>query len=148
MKVVNDDSINLLYNKTIPPIVLVRDFAKVAELLDLDMTDPKASIIEYCGYNSEDFFQLSPQIENSFVNSSTGVSALDEIRNLLSQYLIYNTTISVSCLPRYWYEPNNMIYIENQENGIAGNYVITQYSLPLTYSGVMSITMTEALTRV
>lgn len=148
MKVVNDDSINLLYNKTIPPIVFVRDFAKVAELLDLDMTDPKASVIEYCGYNSEDFFQLSPQVENSFVNSSTGVSALDEIRDLLSQYLIYNTTISVSCLPRYWYEPNNMIYIENQENGIAGNYVITQYSLPLTYSGVMSITMTEALTRV
>lgn len=148
MKVVNDDSINLLYNKLIPPIVFVRDFAETAELLELDTTDPKASVIEYCGYNSEDYFQLSPQIENSFVISSTGVSALDEIKNLLYQYLVYNTTITVSCLPRYWYEPNNMVYVENQENGIAGNYVITQYSLPLTYTGTMSITMTEALTRV
>ena len=82
------------------------------------------------------------------MHSSTGPSAFDEIRNLLYQYLIYNTTISISCLPRYWYEPNNMIYLENRENGIQGNYVITQYSLPLTYNGTMSITMTQALTRV
>lgn len=108
-----------------------------------------AAVREYCAANETNYlFQLSPQVESSFVHSSTGSSAFDEIRNLLYQYLIYNTTISISCLPRYWYEPNNMIYLENRENGIQGNYVITQYSLPLTYNGTMSITMTQALTRV
>lgn len=108
-----------------------------------------AAVREYCAANETNYlFQLSPQIESSFVHSSTGSSAFDEIRNLLYQYLVYNTTISISCLPRYWYEPNNMIYLENRENGIQGNYVITQYSLPLTYNGTMSITMTQALTRV
>ncbi len=107
------------------------------------------AVREYCAANETNYlFQLSPQVESSFVNSSTGSSAFDEIRNLLYQYLVYNTTISISCLPRYWYEPNNMIYLENRENGIQGNYVITQYSLPLTYNGTMSITMTQALTRV
>ena len=102
-----------------------------------------AAVREYCAANETNYlFQLSPQVESSFVHSSTGSSAFDEIRNLLYQYLIYNTTISISCLPRYWYEPNNMIYLENRENGIQGNYVITQYSLPLTYNGTMSITMT------
>ena len=108
-----------------------------------------AVVREYCAANETNYlFQLSPQVESSFVHSSTGSSAFDEIRNLLYQYLVYNTTISISCLPRYWYEPNNMIYLENRENGIQGNYVITQYSLPLTYNGTMSITMTQALTRV
>lgn len=152
MKVVNNDDIKILFTKQIPPIVFIPDYQEVADLLEIEYTnaeDAAEKVREYCAANETNyFFQLSPQVESSFVHSSTGPSAFDEIRNLLYQYLIYNTTISISCLPRYWYEPNNMIYLENRENGIQGNYVITQYSLPLTYNGTMSITMTQALTRV
>ena len=152
MKVVNNDSIKILFTKQIPPIVFIPDYQEVADLLEIeyaDAEDAAEKVREYCAANETNyFFQLSPQVESSFVNSSTGSSAFDEIRNLLYQYLVYNTTISISCLPRYWYEPNNMIYLENRENGIQGNYVITQYSLPLTYNGTMSITMTQALIRV
>lgn len=152
MKVVNNDNIKILFTKQIPPIVFIPDYQEVADLLEIeyvDAEDAAEKVREYCAANETNyFFQLSPQVESSFVHSSTGSSAFDEIRNLLYQYLIYNTTISISCLPRYWYEPNNMIYLENRENGIQGNYVITQYSLPLTYNGTMSITMTQALTRV
>lgn len=152
MKVVNNDDIKILFTKQIPPIVFIPDYQEVADLLEIEYTnaeDAAEKVREYCAANETNyFFQLSPQVKSSFVHSSTGPSAFDEIRNLLYQYLIYNTTISISCLPRYWYEPNNMIYLENRENGIQGNYVITQYSLPLTYNGTMSITMTQALTRV
>lgn len=152
MKVVNNDNIKILFTKQIPSIVFIPDYQEVADLLEIEYTnaeDAAEKVREYCAANETNyFFQLSPQVESSFVHSSTGPSAFDEIRNLLYQYLIYNTTISISCLPRYWYEPNNMIYLENRENGIQGNYVITQYSLPLTYNGTMSITMTQALTRV
>ncbi len=152
MKVVNNDNIKILFTKQVPPIVFIPDYQEVADLLQIEYTnaeDAAEKVREYCAANETNyFFQLSPQVESSFVHSSTGPSAFDEIRNLLYQYLVYNTTISISCLPRYWYEPNNMIYLENRENGIQGNYVITQYSLPLTYNGTMSITMTQALTRV
>lgn len=152
MKAVNNDNIKILFTKQIPPIVFIPDYQEVADLLEIEYTnaeDAAEKVREYCAANETNyFFQLSPQVESSFVHSSTGPSAFDEIRNLLYQYLVYNTTISISCLPRYWYEPNNMIYLENRENGIQGNYVITQYSLPLTYNGTMSITMTQALTRV
>ena len=152
MKVVNNDDIKILFTKQIPPIVFIPDYQEIADLLEIEYTnaeDAAEKVREYCAANETNyFFQLSPQVESSFVHSSTGPSAFDEIRNLLYQYLVYNTTISISCLPRYWYEPNNMIYLENRENGIQGNYVITQYSLPLTYNGTMSITMTQALTRV
>lgn len=152
MKVVNNDNIKILFTKQIPPIVFIPDYQEVADLLEIEYTnaeDAAKKVREYCAANETNyFFQLSSQVASSFVNSSTGPSAFDEIKGLLYQYLVYNTTISISCLPRYWYEPNNMIYLENRENGIQGNYVITQYSLPLTYNGTMSITMTQALTRV
>lgn len=152
MKVTNNDNIKLLYNKEIPPIVFIPDYKEVADLLELDYDseeDARIKVRSYCNANETNyFFQIAPQIKDSFVHSSTGYSALDEIKNLLYQYLIYNTTISISCLPRYWYELNTLIYLENRENGIQGNYVITQYSLPLAYNSTMSITMTEALTRV
>jgi len=45
-------------------------------------------------------------------------------------------------------EPNNIIRVEDRDSNIYGNYQITQYSLPLTYNGTMSITATEVLTRV
>lgn len=152
MKVVNDDSVHILFNKEIPPIVFITDFKKVADLLEIDYQndeDAKTKVLEYCAENeTNNYFQLSSQVQSSFVNSSTGVSAFDMIRDLLYQYLVYNTTITISCLPRYWYEVNNLLYLENRDNDIQGNYVITQYSLPLTYNGTMSITLTEALTRV
>ena len=152
MKVVNNDNIKILFTKQIPSIVFIPGYQEVADLLEIEYTnaeDAAEKVREYCAANETNyFFQLSPQVESSFVHSSTGPSAFDEIRNLLYQYLIYNTTISISCLPRYWYEPNNMIYLENRENGIQRNYVITQYSLSLTYNSTISNTMTQALTRV
>nr|DAL81300.1 MAG TPA: protein of unknown function (DUF5048) [Bacteriophage sp.] len=34
----------------------------------------------------------------------------------------YNTTISITCLPKYYMEPNNIIYIEDKKSNISGNY--------------------------
>ena len=57
-------------------------------------------------------------------------------------------TITINCVPRYYLEPNNLIYIDDKQSKIRGDFVITQYTLPLTYNGNMSITANEALTRV
>ena len=85
---------------------------------------------------------------NMFASSSTGASCFDRIREMMYQNLSYNTTISLTCLPKYYMEPNNIIYIYDKDSGIDGNYQITQFSLPLSYNGTMSITATEVLTRV
>jgi Asp-tRNA(Asn)/Glu-tRNA(Gln) amidotransferase B subunit len=48
----------------------------------------------------------------------------------------------------YHMEPNNLIYIYNTKTGIDGNYQITQFNLPLTYNGTMSITAMKAVTNI
>ena len=93
-------------------------------------------------------FQVPKQYSDMFIPSTSGTSCFEKIRELLYQNLTYNTTITLSCSPRYYFEPNNILYIQDKASGINGNYVISQFSLPLAYNGTMSITATEALQRV
>lgn len=135
-KVINNDKVKTVYNKDVPDII----FVKQGEL-----DDTKKNEMNSYG---QKWFQLTDQVYDYFSISSTGTSCYDQIREMMYQNLCYNTTITLTCLPKYYIEPNNIIYIEDKESNIYGNYQITQYSLPLTYNGTMSITATQVLTRV
>lgn len=133
-KVINDTNIKSIYNKEVPDIVFIKGY-------DSNL------VAQYAGIGQK-YFLLRSGYDDLFVTSSTGASCFDRIRELLYQNLSYNTTISLSCLPKYYMEPNNIIHIEDIKTGINGNYQITQFNLPLTYNGVMNITATEVLQRV
>lgn len=133
-KVINSDEITSVYNMEVPDVIFI-------EGLDQDL------VVEYRNIGQR-FFILTSEYYDLFSISSTGVSCFDRIREMLYQNLCYNTTISITCLPKYYMEPNNIIYIEDRESNINGNYQITQFTLPLAYNGTMSITATEVLTRV
>lgn len=133
-KVVNNNDIKTVYNSEVPDVVFI-------EGLDQDL------IVKYQGIDQR-FFILTNEYYDMFSISTTGTSCFDQIREMMYQNLCYNTTISLTCLPKYYIEPNNIIRVEDKDSNIYGNYQITQYSLPLTYNGTMSITATEVLTRV
>lgn len=133
-KVVNNNDIKTVYNSEVPDIVFFEGH-------DQDL------IVKYQGIGQR-YFMLTDQNYDLFSISTTGASCFDKIREMIYQNLNYNTTISLTCLPKYYMEPNNIIFIEDRETGISGNYQITQFSLPLTYNGTMNITATEVLTRV
>lgn len=133
-KVVNNNDIKTVYNSEVPDVVFI-------EGLDQDL------IVKYQGIGQR-FFILTNEYYDMFSISTTGTSCFDQIREMVYQNLCYNTTISLTCLPKYYIEPNNIIRVEDKDSNIYGNYQITQYSLPLTYNGTMSITATEVLTRV
>lgn len=133
-KVVNNNDIKTVYNSEVPDVVFI-------EGLNQDL------IVKYQGIGQR-FFILTNEYYDMFSISTTGTSCFDQIREMMYQNLCYNTTISLTCLPKYYIEPNNIIRVEDKDSNIYGNYQITQYSLPLTYNGTMSITATEVLTRV
>lgn len=136
-KAVNDDKINCLYNEDVPDVIF---------LTEEEMNDEK--LLEYYNNIGQNYFQISEDFEKRFVTSSTGSSAFDKIRELLYQYLVYNTQITLQGSPIYYLEPNTLIYIEDKDSGVKGRYEISSISIPLAYSGNMSITATEALSRV
>ena len=97
--------------------------------------------------NQQYAFLLSEDYE-LLLASATGSSAYDLIREMLYQYLVYNTQITLQCVPKYYLEPNTLIHIQNEKSGVIGDYVIKTMSIPLGYSGMMSITASEALSRI
>lgn len=130
----SNDSYTSIYNKEAPDIIFI------------DGYDP--DLIEHYVNMGQRFFILTDEYQDLFVASSTGTSCFDKIREMLYQNLNYNTTMSITCLPKYYMEPNNIIHIEDKKSNINGNYQITQFTLPLTYNGTMSITATQVLTRI
>lgn len=136
-KAVNDDKINSLYNEDVPDVIF---------LTEEEMSN--TNLLKYYNDIGQSYFQISDNFEKQFVTSSTGSSAFDKIRELLYQYLVYNTQITLQGSPIYYLEPNTLIYIEDKDSGVKGRYEISSISIPLAYSGNMSITATEALSRV
>lgn len=133
-KVINSSDLKSVYNREVPDVVFIEG---------LDQT----LMTEYHNIGQR-YFVLTQEYYDMFNISPTGTSCFDRIREMMYQNLNYNTTISLTCLPKYYMEPNNIIHIEDRKSGINGNYQITQFSLPLSYNGTMTITATEVLTRV
>ena len=130
----SDDDLNSIYTKEVPDVIFLNGYDQ--------------ETIEHYRVMGQRFFILTDEYYSLFSASATGASCFDKIREMLYQNLNYNTTISITCLPKYYIEPNNIIHIEDKKSGINGNYQITQFTLPLVYNGTMSITATQVLTRV
>lgn len=130
----SSDSYTSIYNQSPPDIIFIDGYNQEE--------------LEHYTMMGQKFFILTSEYQDLFVASSTGTSCFDKIREMLYQNLNYNTTISITCLPKYYMEPNNIIHIEDRKSNINGNYQITQFTLPLTYNGTMSITATQVLTRI
>ena len=137
-KALTKTNMSLLYKLDVPDIIFFENTGE-ADLIQ--------KIEEYT-LEGQAYCALKPGQMKLFSSSGTGSTAFDYIREMLYQYLIYNLTVTINCTPRYYLEPNNLIYIDDKKSNIKGEFVITQYTLPLTYNGNMSITTNEALTRV
>lgn len=138
-KVVNSSDLKSIYNRQVP------------DILFLQKSEATQDVLERLNAYGQKYFILTPEYYDLFHASSTGASCFDKIRELLYQHLSYNTTIQLTCLPKYYMvalDVNNIIYISDEDSHINGNYQITQFTLPLTYNGTMNITATEVLTRV
>lgn len=142
-KIINDNKVKSIQNQTPVDIIVIRNTD--ANYSEAELTE----LINYYKSYGQKYVVLSNSaIADNLIASSTGASAFDRIRDLLYQHLNYNTTLTLTCLPKFFLEPNNLVYIYDEKSHINGNYAITQFSLPLGYSGTMSITATEALRRV
>ena len=79
-----------------------------------------------------------------FSISSQGKSAKDQLDELLYKHSYCIESATISTIPVYYLEPNTRIYLHDKSVGLDGDYIISKLSIPLSYSGTMSITATKA----
>lgn len=133
-KVENNNKVSALFYKTLPDVIFI--------------DDPDDETLERYEASGQKYFITNDKYNSLFVRSLTGVSAFDCIRDMLYRYLIYNTTIQISCIPKYYLECNSIMYIYDPDIAIDGNYCINSFTIPLIYNGLMNISLSEVLVRV
>ena len=138
-QVQNSDKIRNIFNPLVEDILFIENNFSIEDL---------QRKIEYLQLIGQSYLLYKPNQNKLFSISSTGASAFDTIRDLIYKHLTYNTTVTINCLPKYYLEPNNLIHVVDTQNGVSGDYVITQFNLPLNYQGTMNITASEALIRI
>lgn len=128
-KVINDNTINCIYSPDIPADILNR----VGD--------------NYIENNSYNVINVPEEIYNNLYAGGSENSAFEVARRLVSYYTSYNNSISLTIIPIYELQPNDIIKVEDDESGIHGYYVVNTISLPLTYNGIMNISASRALTQ-
>ena len=136
-KVVSDNTINCLFEPTIPDLIFIENNTPIT-----------SELREECIEKGQNFIQVSSDIYSKIELGGTFISAWVAIRDLLYQYTQYNESISIQAIPIYHLEPNIRIGVIDNESGINGDFIISSISVPLDVNGSMSISAIKALQKI
>lgn len=123
-KVVNDSNVKSIYFRDTPDIIFKE--SNVDEIIT--------------GYK---YIQI-PNVETMFNISTQGKSAKDKLDELIYNHAYCIESATINSIPIYYLEPNIRIYLYDEDTGLRGDYIISKYTIPLSYNGIMSISATKA----
>lgn len=85
------------------------------------------------------YIQMNGPLANAYNDSSQGFSALEKIQDLLISHTYFKETLTISIRPNQDLQVNNRVKVE----GFDGEYTISKITMPLTYNGLISLTLTK-----
>lgn len=125
----SNSSIRAVYQKNIPNIIYYTE-------------KPQSNQTNY------NYFKLNFDLSKFFINSSRGISAKEEIDELLYNYSYCSKEISLNTIPIYYLEPNTKIFIYDEKSHINNECVINKISNQLTINGTMNISANKINKRI
>lgn len=127
-KSINDKDVKSIYNRDTPSVIFTDNITQTNKQF------------KNTGYN---YIQVN-DLENMFSISAQGKSAKNRLDELLYQHGYACESVSITCVPIYYLNPNTRIYIKDEETNIDGDYILSKFNIPLTYNGTMNLTVTKA----
>lgn len=138
-KAVNDTKIMSINFREVPTILFMDNAA--------DVDDYLFTGYYRCVLADKDIKLDRDDDKIDFTISARGKSTKDVLDTMLYNYSYCPESVSITSLPVYYLEPNTRILIYDENSKINGEYIMTKYTLSLTYNGTMSITATKAAER-
>lgn len=92
--------------------------------------------------------EVNHDVYEKMVNGGTARSAYEEIRAALYEYLTYNEQLTLTTLPVYNLEPNQIINVNNEEAHISGEYLIKSLSFSLGTGSTMNISCSKVIRKI
>lgn len=135
-KVLNEKEVDCIFRKD--PVDCV-----VIEAGQSDVAERR----EEAAANGSPWAQVTSNIFNACSFSESRYSAYEAIRLSLHEYIGYNRNVTAVVLPVYHLEPNTRIKIEDPDSGIAGDFMVKSFSIPLDINGTSSLSCVQAMDR-
>lgn len=132
--VLNDDSINCIFERPIPDIIIIENGQEDTEEKKME-----------CNSVKQPYTLVSSDIYNNMADGGHSNSAFEQVRMLLYTYTKFNESVSLTTIPIFHLEPNTLLNIYDRECGIRGEYNIESMTIPLDVSGTMNISCSKAL---
>ena len=138
-KAINDTKITSINFREVPTILFMDN--------KTDVDDHLFTGYYRCILTDKDIKLNRNDDKVDFTISARGKSTKDVLDTMLYNYSYCPESVSITSLPIYYLEPNTRILIYDENSKINGEYIMTKYTLSLTYNGTMSITATKAAER-
>lgn len=138
-----DSGCNCVFEPAIPDIVMV-DIGDQGKIVD-SRTRMELSDFQELGLIP---IQVKAPIYNSTGTGGIFNSCYEHVKQILQDYVDYNESINITCLPIYHLEPNTRIHVEDAESGIYGDYIINTLSYTLGNAGTMTISAKKVIEKI
>lgn len=132
-KATNDDKIKAIYFREVPNVI----FETPDGIKTIGWVKPG-----YC------YIQIPAAYMDYFHISSRGKNMMDVVEEYLYSYTYPASSITLTSIPIYYLTPNTLIYVHDDETGIAGEYIMNKFSIQLGLNATMSINAVETAKRV
>lgn len=163
-KVISNNNINCIFEPICPNIVYIDKNPPVNlnqsiqqqynEQIHLQQEKNKLNkaISEWNKKNYFSSFDIKIEVNHDvyekMINGGTARSAYEEIRAALYEYLTYNEQLTLTTLPVYNLEPNQIINVNNEEAHISGEYLIKSLSFSLGTDSTMNISCSKVIRKI
>ena len=137
-----DKNVNCIFQPQIPDIILL------PRTSSSDASSEMGKMRQEADQRGQTWWQVDDSIFNSLSLGGMFNSGYQIIRQLLHQYTSYNESVTLTCLPIYYLEPNTRIHIQNPKSLIYGDYMIKSLSFSFDNGGLMTINTTKAFEKI
>ena len=141
-KVVVDESINCMFEPEVNDIIFINTDKNNAEGLTPEEQEQE------CNNKGAEYCRLPDEVYNALVLGGYYNGADIMMKDLLYQYTNFNESISLTCMPIYYLEPNTRITVHSTQAGISDDFIIQSISIPLDNNGTMTINANRASTKI
>ena len=133
-KATNDDKIKSIYFRETPNVLF-----SAIDKADVNKQWMKPG---YCHVS------IPPTLNDLFTISTRGKSAFDVLQDDLYNYTYPATSITLTSVPIYYLTPNTLIYVNDKDTNIVGEYILQKYSIQLGLNSQMAISAVETPRRI
>lgn len=131
-KAANDSTIKSIYFRETPNVIF--DFGD--EDIQKKWLKP--------GYS---YIKIPNLYKGIFTISSRGKNAMDVVEDYLYQYAYPINAISFNSVPIYYLTPNTLIYLNDKDTGVVGEYILQKYSIQLGFASQMNVSAIQTTKR-